>query len=342
MYSFANDYSEGAHESVLEFLHKVNKEQLSGYSEDIYCDAVRNIISDLTGGCPAENIHFLNGGTQTNTAVITAFLRPHQGVISPDTGHINTHEAGAVEGTGHRVIALASKEGKITAEQVQQVLIAHEKDPTAAHSVQPGMVYISQPTEIGTVYTKKELEDISFICRKFHIPFYIDGARLGCALASKKANFTIKDLFDLTDAFYIGGTKNGALMGELLIIADPVLNKDFSYIHKQRGGRLAKGWLIGVQFLCLLQENLYLNLASHANKTAELLYQGLKEKGVRFLAPLETNQIFPILPAEQVEKLEKEFLFHRWGETQDGQIIFRLCTSWATPQNAVDAFLSKV
>ena len=341
MYSFTNDYSEGAHESILAFLSTINKEQIAGYGDDSYSEKARQLISQKTN-CPENAIHFLLGGTQTNTVAIASFLRPHQGVLSAEIGHINTHESGAIEATGHKVLSLSSYDGKINASQIEDYVKSHYDDPTATHAVQPGMVYLSHPTEIGTIYSKKEMEDISEVCKKYHMYLYVDGARLGCALTSRENDLSLSELSSLCDAFYIGGTKNGALFGEALVIMNPLLNKDFQYMQKQKGGRLAKGWLVGVQFLAFFQDNLFFELAENANQRAFYLYEKLKEMGVSFLADCKTNQVFPIFPLSLIEILEKDFSFHRWEKIDDTHYAIRLCTSWATPVEPIDAFLEAV
>ena len=338
-YSFMNDYSEGAHESILKALCDTNRIQTVGYGMDGYCsratDAIRRAI-----GCEDVRIHFLMGGTQTNSTVIAAMLRPHQGVISAETGHINVHESGAIEATGHKVLALPAVEGKVTAKAVEELLKAHFSDFAAEHCVQPGMLYVSQPTEMGTVYSKSELAALCSVCHKYDIPFFIDGARLGCALTCKTCDITLNDMVELCDIFYIGGTKNGALFGEALVINNSDYDKDFRYILKQRGGMLAKGRLLGIQFETLFTNNLYFDLARHANEAAELLANGIAMLGYKFNATPTTNQLFPILPKKVIKQLEKEYGFEFSANIDDEHDAVRLCTSWATDIGKINEFLA--
>lgn len=337
-YSFLNDYSEGAHESIIKTLAETNRVQTVGYGKDEYCmRAKRHILAAL--GCSTSRIHFLVGGTQINTTVISAVLRPYQGVISAETGHISVHESGAIEATGHKVIPLPAREGKITAKQIDELLTAHFTDEFAEHSVQPGMVYISQPTELGTIYSKAELSAICDVCHKRNIPLYIDGARLGCALTCTDSDMQMSDLVELCDIFYIGGTKMGALFGEALVINNPVYDKDFRYMIKQHGGMLAKGRLLGLQFEALFCNGLYFELARHANQAAERLAAGIADLGYKFAAKPVTNQIFPIFPKSVIKQLETEYLFEFSSHYDDECDVVRLCTSWATDMDKIEEFL---
>lgn len=340
-YSFLNDYSEGAHEKIIEALTRTNRIQTVGYGSDEYCAHARELIANEIKH-PESKIHFLVGGTQTNLTVVTALLRPHQGVISAESGHVNVHESGAIEATGHKVLTVPSPDGKLTAKAVQTLIQGHYDDATAEHMVQPGMVYISQPTELGTVYKKQELSAISAVCRQYHIPLFLDGARLGCALASQNNDITLSDLAELTDVFYIGGTKMGALFGEALVINKPEFNTDFRYILKQRGGMLAKGRLLGIQFETLFSDGLYLTLAHHANSMAARLAEGISALGYSFAADVCTNQIFPILPKTILVKLENDFVFSFQAKSDDFHDVIRLCTSWATDPAMVEEFLNKL
>ena len=267
MISFYNDYSEGAHERILDALIRTNRLQSAGYGEDEYCEEAKTLIRRHLRK-PGTEIHFLVGGTQTNTTVISAILKPWQGVVAADTGHIAVHESGAIEATGHKVLTLPHTEGKINAEQIERLVRAHFDSESFEHQVQPGMVYISQPTEYGTIYSKAELEAISKVCRKFHMPLFVDGARLGAALVCAENDLTIADLEELADVFYIGGTKNGALFGEAVVISSPELTPFFRYMIKQKGGMLAKGRLLGIQFAELFRDDLYFDLARHAVELA--------------------------------------------------------------------------
>ena len=341
MYSFLNDYSEGAHPKILEALTKTNLEQTAGYGVDPHCDRARTLIRQAIG---RENVdvHFLVGGTQTNLIAIAAFLRPHQAAISAVSGHINVHETGAVEATGHKVVTLPSKDGKLTAAQIERCVVDHHNDPIAEHLVQPKLVYISDSTEIGTLYTKAELAAISEVCRRLNLILFVDGARLGSALTSDQNDLTLGDLADLCDAFYIGGTKNGALFGEALVIANDQLKPDFRYLMKQRGAMLAKGRLLGIQFESLFEDSTYFDIARHANQMARRLDEGLAALGVPFLSDSHTNQIFPIFADAVVERLERDYAFEPWQKMDEEHLAIRLVTSWATDEVQVEAFLEDV
>ncbi len=338
-YSFLNDYSEGAHESILSALSLTNRLQTPGYGEDVFCtraaDAIRRAL-----GRETSQIHFLTGGTQTNLIVISALLRPHQGVIAAETGHVNVHESGAVEATGHKVLALPAKDGKVTANAVSELLASHFSDANAIHCVQPGMLYISQPTELGTIYSKQELTDLCEICHRYDIPFFIDGARLGCALTCDSNDTTLSDLAELCDLFYIGGTKMGALFGEALVINNTSYGKDLRYIIKQKGGMLAKGRMLGIQFEMLFTDALYFKLAKHANDSAKHLAKGIADLGYGFDAEPATNQLFPILPRDIIEQLKEDYLFEFNHKVDDQNDCIRLCTSWASDIDKIDEFLS--
>lgn len=335
-----NDYSEGAHERIMEAMVRTNRQQTCGYGMDEVCDEARKLILKQLNH--PSDIHFLVGGTQTNFTFISAVLRPHQGVISTEVGHINVHESGAVEATGHKVLVIPSKDGKLTAEAVEKYIQAHYNDGSAEHMVQPGMVYISNPTEIGTIYCKAELEKLHAVCCKYAIPFFMDGARLGCALTSPENDVTLEDLAKLTDAFYIGGTKMGALFGEALVINNPELNRDFRYILKQKGGMLAKGRLLGIQFGELFRDTLYFDLAKHANAMARKLEKGISELGYSFLVDSPTNQIFPVFPKDVLKWIQEEFSVTYWEEYDETKDAVRLCTSWATEEAMVDAFIERL
>ncbi|MBN2898801.1 MAG: aminotransferase class V-fold PLP-dependent enzyme [Clostridia bacterium] len=334
MYSFKNDYSEGAHPSILEALAKTNLEQTEGYCEDHYCEKAKTYIKHAIG---VENIdiHFFVGGTQTNLTALSAFLRPHEAVIAVDSGHVCVHETGAIEATGHKVIALAGHEGKLRACDVESAVASH----TDEHMVKPKLVYISNSTEIGTIYTKAELTALHTICRQYNLLLYVDGARLASALTSKANDMTLKDLTLLSDAFYIGATKNGALFGEALVITNDILKADFRYHIKQKGGLLAKGHLLGIQYMTLFQDSLYFDLGQHANDMADLLRTGIAKAGYNFLTDAPSNQIFPIFPEAIVTALETQYAFYRWSSTPDSTAI-RLVTSWATKEEEVLAFIS--
>ena len=341
MIRFESDYLEGAHPRVLQALLDSNLQQTAGYGEDPWCGKARELIRGLCSA-PDADVHFLVGGTQTNTTVIAAALRPHQGVVSADSGHISTHESGAIEACGHKVLPLPSDKGKITAGQIEALYHAHWNDSNHEHTVQPGMVYISNPTESGTLYSKAELTAISEVCRRLSLPLFLDGARMGYGLAAEENDLTLADYAQLCDAFYIGGTKQGALFGEALVLTAPALKKDFRYFIKQHGGMLAKGRLLGLQFCTLLEDGLYLELARHANTLAKKLRDGFARLGYDFLFPSPTNQQYPILPDSLLKKLEARYSWCFWEKVDDEHSAVRFCTSWCTEESAVDALLRDV
>ncbi|MDF2606776.1 MAG: threonine aldolase [Bacillales bacterium] len=334
MYSFKNDYSEGAHPAILTALVKSNLEQSDGYGKDSYTGKAVALLKEKIKRDNID-IHLLVGGTQTNLTSISAFLRPHEAAISADTGHINTHETGAIEATGHKVISVVVNDGKLNTSHVQSVLDSH----TDEHMVKPKLVYISNPTEIGTIYNKSELEELSNFCKEKNLILFVDGARLGSALSSAANDLTLADLGRLTDAFYIGGTKNGALFGEALVICNDSLKEDFRFLIKQKGALLAKGRVLGIQFLELFKDDLFFDLASHANEMASRLDEGIRSMGYKFLIDSPSNQIFPILPNEVIEKLCQKYSFMIWTDFDNGQSAIRLVTSWATREDAVSAFI---
>ncbi len=339
MIRFENDYSEGAHPRVLQALIDTNTAQTPGYGVDTYCESARATIRRICGREDID-VHFLVGGTQTNTIAICAALRPHQGVIAATTGHIAVHESGAIEATGHKVITLPSKDGKITAEQVASLVKAHREDATCEHMVQPAMVYISQPTENGTVYTLPELDALWSCCQSLGLLLFIDGARLAYALTSPAAGMTLPELAARCDAFYIGGTKVGALFGEALVIANREMGRDFRYILKQHGAMLAKGRLLGVQFDTLLTDGLYFEIGERANAQALRLQKALLEMGVPLRYDSPTNQQFPILPDSVLSRLSEKYAFSHWEKTDVTHSAVRFCISWATRDEDVDALIS--
>ncbi|WP_432667571.1 aminotransferase class I/II-fold pyridoxal phosphate-dependent enzyme [Wukongibacter baidiensis] len=337
MYSFKNDYSEGAHPRILNALIKSNMAQEEGYGNDDYTQKAISKLKKIMGNQNID-IHLIPGGTQTNLIAIGAFLRPYEACISADTGHIAVHETGAIEYTGHKVITLDSEGGKISPQDIQEVLDFHVNE----HLVKPKLVYISNPTELGTIYTKEEIKALNEFCSSKNLILYADGARLGSVLCVQEANLTLSDMCNLTDAFFIGGTKNGALLGEALVIKNEELKQDFRYHIKQKGALLAKGRLLGIQFKELFEDNLYFQLANHANEMANLLSEGLKEANCKFLINSPTNQIFPILENEIIEKLEKKFSFYIWKKIDDNNSAIRLVTSWATKKEAVIEFINEL
>lgn len=341
MIRFQCDYAEGAHPSILKRLEETNYEQTVGYGNDPYCESAREKIRKA---CNREDVdvHFLVGGTQANFTVISAVLRSYQGVLAAVSGHINVHETGAVEATGHKVLALPSEDGKITAEQVQEAYDAHWNDADHEHIVQPGMVYISHPTENGTLYTKEELTALYKTCRKLALPLFLDGARLGYGLMSEASTMTLEEIAGLTDVFYIGGTKVGALFGEAVVITDPALKKDFRYLIKQHGGMLAKGRLLGIQFDTLFTDGLYNKIAKHADELAMRLKEAFVKKGYALRYDSYTNQQFPIMPDVHLEKLKEKYSFGFWEKTDDTHSAVRFCTSWATKEEAVEELIADI
>lgn len=338
MILFNSDYTEGAHPRLMERLMETNLEQTVGYGEDAYCEEAREAIRRV---CEAPNadVHFLVGGTQTNFTVISLALRSYQGVICADTGHINVHETGAVEATGHKVLALPGTDGKITAEQVKEAYALHWSDESREHIVQPKMVYISHPTELGTLYTKAELQALHDVCKECGLYLFLDGARMGYGLMVPGTDVTLPDIANLCDVFYIGGTKVGALFGEALVIRNPELKNDFRYVIKQHGGMLAKGRLLGVQFLELFKDGLYFEISKHAIDMAMLLKDELVKKGYRFYMNSVTNQQFIIIEDKKLEEIRKKYgvtYQERFDETHS---VIRLCTSWATREEDVRALL---
>lgn len=335
MIIFECDYTEGAHPEILKRLGETNFVQTPGYGVDEYCESAKQKIKKACGNEMAD-VHFLVGGTQANFTVISSILRPFQGVIAAESGHINVHETGAVEGTGHKVLTLPSEDGKITAEQVRQMYEAHWADVTHEHMVQPGMVYISHPTENGTLYSKDELRELYDTCRERKLPLFMDGARLGYGIVSEASTLTMEDIASLTDVFYIGGTKVGALFGEAVVIINPELKKDFRYMIKHNGGMLAKGRLLGIQFDTLFTDDLYYKMAGHADSLAMRLKKAFVEKGYALRYDSYTNQQFPILPNEHMEKLAEKYSFSFWQTVDKGHTAVRFCTSWATREDAVE------
>lgn len=338
MIFFNNDYEEGAHPSVMKRLMETNMEQTIGYGEDAYCGAAREKIRQACKA-PDADVHFLVGGTQTNLTVIDAALRPHQGALCARTGHINVHETGAVEACGHKVIALPSEDGKITAEQIKTEHEAHWGDGAHEHIVQPKLVYISHPTELGTLYTKAELKALREACDACGMYLFLDGARLGYGLAAEGTDVTLADIAALTDVFYIGGTKVGALFGECVVIRRKELKEDFRYLMKQKGAMLAKGRLLGIQFDALFENDLYLEMGRHADRLAMKLKKGLEEKGYSFYIDSVTNQQFVIMENKKLAEIEKNFSVNYEKRLDAGHTVIRICTSWATAEEHVDMLL---
>lgn len=341
MIQFQCDYSEGAHPRILERMMQTNFEQTVGYGEDHYCAMARVLVQKACGR-PDADVHFLVGGTQANITVISSVLRPHQGVICVKTGHINVHETGAIEHSGHKVLAVEGINGLLSAESVRAVMEEHLAEDGPEHTVQPGMVYISFSTEVGTVYSLAQLKALSAVCREYDLPLFIDGARMGYGLASEGCDVTLNDIADLADVFYIGGTKQGALFGEAVVIVNDSLKKDFRYFIKQNGGMLAKGRLLGIQFLTLFEDDLYFELSQHAVAQAMRIRDAFASKGYGFLVESPTNQQFPILPNSEMERLSADFKFSVWQKVDAGHTAVRFCTSWATKAEAVDALVAAI
>lgn len=335
MLIFHNDYNEMCHSSVLEKMESCIGMQIPGYGRDAFCDAAANQIRDLCGDNTLA-VHFLVGGTQTNLTVIDAALRAHQGVISAASGHIHVHETGAVEATGHKVLALPSEDGKLTAEQVRIAMESHLSDSDAEHTVQPKLVYISNSTELGTIYYKQELEDLYNTCKQFGLYLFMDGARLGYALTAPDSDLTLQDVARLTDVFYIGGTKCGAMFGEAVVISNPEIAADFRYLIKQHGGMLAKGWLLGLQFSALMENNLYFLICKKANDLAQDVRCAIIDAGFQFLVPTTTNQIFPILSDKALKILGEHVTFSEQGRVDKNHRAVRFCTSWASKPEDVN------
>ena len=333
MYSFANDYSEGACLQIMEELIKVNFQQSAGYGLDEYCLKAEEMIREEIGQ-PQADVHFITGGTPCNVLAISAILKPYEAVISADTGHINTHETGAVEATGHKILTAPNDDGKLRPEDIRRICDAH----TDEHMVKPAMVFVSDSTEIGTIYTKAELKAIREACDKYGLMLYLDGARLGCALTANNNDLTLKDIAEMADMFYIGGTKNGALLGEAMVIVNDSLKENFRFYIKQRCSMLAKGRIVGVSFCTFFNNGLYYKLAKHANRMANALAYVFRKHGIKLYGNSTTNQIFPILENSLIEELRKDYVFLDWGAYDDNHTIVRFVTSWNTPVKEIIGF----
>ncbi|MBO4358182.1 MAG: aminotransferase class I/II-fold pyridoxal phosphate-dependent enzyme [Erysipelotrichaceae bacterium] len=336
MYSFENDYSEGACQKVLDYLVAHNRVQTPGYGIDEYSEKAQDLIRDLIGNKDAD-VHFITGGTPCNALAIN-LIKPYQAVICAANGHINVHETGAVEATGHKILATEGKDGKILPEEIEKVVLSHNDE----HMVSPKMVFISNASEYGTIYSKKELTDISGMCRKYGLYLYLDGARLGNALTAKGNDLTIEDIAKLTDIFYIGGTKNGALLGEAMVIINDDLKPDFRYCIKRQCSMLAKTRIISQQFIALLEDDTYLNNARNANEKAQALKKILADHGIEMFMDSPTNQIFPILEDGLVEKLKQKYRFIEWGRYDDSHTTVRLVCSWMTEDEVIREFAEDI
>lgn len=341
MIRFNNDYNRGAHPEIMRLLAETNSESYGGYGIDEWCDRAREVIKARLGGRDAD-IHFMVGGTQVNYTVITAALRPYQSVISAVNGHINNHEAGSIEHTGHKVIALPGVDGKLTAEAIERAAADYYASGEPEYLTQPKMVFLSSPSEYGTVYTKEELLAMRGVCDKYNMYLYVDGARLGYWLASEGCDVSLADLAEMADVFYIGGTKCGAMLGEALVIMNPELRDHFRTYMKQSGGILAKGWLIGLQFYALFSDGLYFRIAEKADGQAMRIKSAFKSAGLELFTENHTNQQFVILNDKQAEALAEKYIFEFDHRTDAEHVCVRFCTSWSTPDSDVDSLLEDI
>ena len=333
IHNFFDDYSEGAHPRILEAISTSNLTQQASYGADSYSWEAASLIRERIGN-PNSAVHFVSGGTQANIISLASMMKPYEAVIAASTAHINLHEAGAIEATGHKIISAVTKDGKLSVYDVRRIFELH----TDEHMVKPKTVFISNATELGTVYSKNELEELSDLCRRIGLYLYLDGARIGSAVAASGVG--LQEISELVDAFYIGGTKNGALFGEAIVVNNPTLQEDFRYHIKQRGALLAKGWLLGIQFRELFRDDLYFDLARHGNSMSDILRRNVQRVGYEFLTDSPTNQLFPILPLELFVRLREKYGFYGWRDVGNLKMAIRLVTSWATPEEAVRKFLT--
>ncbi len=338
--SFLDDYSEGAHPDILRALTETNLVRQAPYGDDAYSADAASRIAARLGPSFQGAVHFVASGTMANIVSISSCLRPHEAVIAVGSGHIVVREAGAIEATGHKLIVVPAVDGKITPEKIEEALAANAHFP---HMAKPRLIYLSNATETGTLYTLAELRAISALARRRGLILFLDGARLGAALASDKNDATLADIAALVDLFWIGGTKLGTLFGEAIVVCNPSLAEDFAFHLKQRGAMLAKGWVLGIQFQALFGDSdLFTSLARHANAMASKLAAGITAHGHRLAAETETNQVFPILPSAAITALQAEFAFYVWSKSDDAHSVIRLVTSWATEESQVDAFLARL
>ena len=337
-FSFKNDYSEGCHPNILKALLSTNLEQQPGYGLDDYSKIAVKLILDKMKS-PNSKVFFVSGGTQANIIVISAFLRSHESVISAEVGHILNNETAAIEATGHKIHSISTENGKLNTDQIQSILDAHQNIP---HQVKPKLVYISNSTELGTIYSKKELQVLYTFCKEKNLFLFMDGARLGAALTAENNDLSLEDIAKNTDAFYLGGTKNGALIGEAIVINNEDLQPEFDFHIKQRGALLAKGRLLGIQFLELMKNDLYFDLAKHANSQAMKIKAAFVEKNIDFLTENFTNQLYPILTKLQIEQLENNFEFYIWKIIDNERFAIRIITSWQTENRSVDLLISEI
>ena len=337
-YSFLDDYSEGCHPNILNKLMQTNLIQQTAYGFDEYSNKAKQLLKNKLNNKESE-IFFVTGGTQANLIVISSVLRSHEAIISVDIGHILAREAGAIEATGHKIISVASENGKLDIDKIQ---IALDENSFIPHMVKPKLVYISNSTEIGTIYTKKELEEISGFCKKNKLYLFLDGARLGAALCSKYNDLRLEDISSLTDAFTLGATKNGALFGEAIIINNPILSESFNINIKQKGALLAKGRTLGIQFLELFKDDLYFELAARANNLALDISDSFVEKGYRLLDKTQTNQIFLILPNSLIKRLQVNFSFYVWEKYDEEHSVVRIVTSWISDEKRIEELINSI
>ncbi len=337
-YSFKNDYADGAHPRILQALLDTYEQQEPGYGLDRFSREASESIRELIKN-PHASVYFTSGGTQANLTVISSLLLPFQSVISAENGHIFTNESGAIESTGHKVHGIKDKEGKVTVEAVNELLLQHQNTP---HQVEPHLIYLSNSTELGTVYSREELSKLYEFAKEKGLKIFIDGARLAQALTAKDCDYELYEMAQLCDAFYMGGTKNGALLGEAVVFTKKELGENFPFHLKQKGALLAKGRVLGIQFRELLRDNLYFELGAQANEKAQLIAAELKNKGVSFLTSSTTNQIFPLLSNWQLERLEEKFDFYRWKKIQSDLWAARLICSWASSKKSIDAIIEEI
>lgn len=341
MQHFDSDYMEGAHPEILRRLAETNMEKTPGYGTDSYCESARKKILEACG-CPEGEVYFLSGGTQTNMTVIASMLKPYQGVVAADTGHISVHEAGAIEASGHKVLTVPGGQGKLMPENLADFMEKYYGDENHEHMVWPGMVYISHPTEYGTLYTAAELKALRELCDTYHMPLFLDGARLGYGLLAGETDVTLKVIAEYCDAFYIGGTKVGALFGEAVVLPKKDRIPHFFTMIKQRGALMAKGRILGIQFDTLFTDDLYFKISRHAIDMAMKMKQGFLEKGYALYLDSMTNQQFVVLEPEKLKALSEKVTFGFWENLEDGRTVVRFATSWATLETDVDALLALI
>lgn len=341
MIHFGNDYTEGAHPKILERLVETNMEQAPGYGLDKYTKNAKDLIKKATGHQEVD-VHLLFSGTQTNLTIIAAALRPYEGVITADSGHILTLEAGAIEAIGHKILSLPHTDGKITAKQVQDYAKAYVSDPTNFHKVQPGMVYISNPTEVGTLYSKQELEALRDVCDNFNLKLFVDGARLGYGLVAETNDLTLEDITKLTDIYYFGGTKIGALFGEAVVIKNDELKQGFKTLMKQKGALLAKGRALGIQFEVLFKDDFYREISAHGIKEAQRLKKAFTDNKIPLKYDVQTNQLFPVLTHGEMKTLKEKYSILEYSKEDEKHSVVRICTSWGTKVENVDALIEDI